>query len=307
MALHPTLARMLEIYRAGGRPRYADCSPGEARALLSASAAALGEGPQIGPVSDLAVPTRSGAVSARLYRASAPERGLVVYVHGGGWVLGAPADFDALARSLVARSGCELLMVDYRLAPEHGFPAGLEDVEDAIRWASGQRRQLAGADVPLLVAGDSAGANLATVAVTALKDEIDVALQLLIYPVADCDFTTASYQLPEGDLFLSRADMQWFYRHYAPEALWSDPRISPLRATNLEGTAPAWIAVAEYDVLRDEAVAYAERLAAAEVPVELHRYAGMGHGFVRMMNLVETADRALDDAARAIREHCRSL
>lgn len=307
MALHPTLARMLEIYRAAGRPAFAACSPEEARDLLSASAATLGEGPQIGLVSDLAVPTRSGAVPARLYRAGGPERCLVVYVHGGGWVIGALADFDALARYLVARGGCALLMVDYRLAPEHGFPAGLEDVEDAIRWASGQRWQLAGADVPLLVAGDSAGANLATVAATALKDEIDVALQLLIYPVADCDFTTASYQLPEEDLFLSRADMQWFYRHYAPEALWSDPRISPLRATSLKGAAPAWIAVAEYDVLRDEAVAYAERLATAGIPVELHRYAGMGHGFVRMMNLVDTADCALDDAATAIREHCRSL
>lgn len=307
MALHPTLARMLEIYRAAGRPAYAACSPEEARALLSASAAALGDGPQVGPVSDLAVPTRCGSVPARLYRAGGPERGLVVYVHGGGWVLGALADFDALARSLVARSGCALLMVDYRLAPEHAFPAGLEDVEDAIRWASGQRRQLAGAEVPLLVAGDSAGANLATVAATALKDDIEIALQLLIYPVADCDFTTASYRLPEEDLFLSRADMQWFYRHYAPEALWSDPRISPLRAPGLKGAAPAWIAVAEYDVLHDEAVAYAQRLAAAGVPAALHRYAGMGHGFFRMMNLVDVADRALDDAARAIREHCRSL
>lgn len=300
MALHPVLEKMLETNRNAGRPAIAACSPDEARTLLSASAVALGEGPQVGEVSDLSIPTRSGSVPGKLFRADKPEKGLIVYIHGGGWVIGALADFDALARTLVARSGCALLMVDYRLAPEHKFPAGLEDVEDAIRWAAAQRHQLIGTEATLVVAGDSAGANLATVAVTLLKNELEVALQLLIYPVADCDFETPSYRLPVEGLLLTRADMQWFYRHYAPEALWSDPRISPLRANDLKGTAPAWIAVAEYDVLHDEAVAYAERLAAAGVPVELHRYAGVGHGFARMMNFVDTADRALDDAAAAI-------
>ena len=157
MALHPTLARMLEIYCTGGRPRRGLLARGGARAAVRQRSRPGGR-PADWPGKHLAVPTRSGAVPARLYRANEPERGLVVYVHGGGWVIGTLGDFDALARSLVARSGCALLMVDYRLAPEHAFPAGLEDVEDAIRWASGQRRQLAGAGVPLLVAGDSAGA-----------------------------------------------------------------------------------------------------------------------------------------------------
>lgn len=302
MALHPVLEKMLETNRSAGRPAIASCSPDEARTLLSASAVALGEGPQVGQISDLLIPTRSGSMPGRLFRAGMQEKGLIVYIHGGGWVIGAFKDFDALARTLVARSGSALLMVDYRLAPEHKFPAGLEDVEDAIRWAAAQRHQLIGPGTRLVVAGDSAGANLATVAVTVLKNEIEIASQLLIYPVADCDFETPSYRLPAEGLFLTRDDMQWFYRHYAPPALWSDPRISPLRANDLKGAAPAWIAVAEHDVLHDEAVAYAERLTAAGVSVELHRYAGVGHGFARMMNLVDTADRALDDAASAIRK-----
>lgn len=304
MALHTILANMLETNRNSGRAPLSACSPDEARALLSSSCIALGSGPRVGSVGDLMIPTRGGSVPGRLFRAEKPEQGLIVYVHGGGWVIGALADFDALARTLVARSGCALLMVDYRLAPEHRFPAGLEDVEDTIRWAAAQRRQLIGRDAALIVAGDSAGANLATVAVTALRREIEVALQLLFYPVTDCDTDTPSYRAHGEGLFITRADMQWFYRHYAPEHLWSDPRISPLRAGDLNGAAPAWIAIAEYDVLHDEGGAYAERLAAAGVPVQLHRYAGMGHGFARMMNFVDTADRALDEAAAAIARHC---
>lgn len=305
MSLHPVLVKMLAAAREAGRPAIAACTPAHARAVLSSSCAALGAGPEVGAVSDLTVPARASPMRARLFRPDGDAQGLIVYVHGGGWVIGALPDFDALSRNLVARSGCALLLIDYRLAPEHRFPAGLEDVEDAIRWAAAQRRQLAGEDVPLVVAGDSAGANLATVAVRSMAAQVQVALQLLFYPVADCDTETRSYREHAEGLFISRADMLWFYRHYAPEQAWSDPRISPLRAKELAGSPPAWIAVAEYDVLHDEGVAYAARLEQAGVPVQLRRYEGMGHGFARMMNFVDTADRALDDAAAAIRKHCR--
>ena len=238
MPLHIVLANMLEANRNSGRPPLSACSPSEARALLSSSCVALGAGPQVGQVSDLVIPTRSGLVPGRLFRAETPEQGLIVYVHGGGWVIGALADFDALARTLVARSGCALLLIDYRLAPEHKFPAGLEDVEDAIRWTAAQRRQLIGRDAALIVAGDSAGANLATVAVNALRGEIEIALQLLFYPVTDCNTDTLSYRAHGEGLFITRADMQWFYQHYAPEQLWSDPRISPLRGVQRRGLPP---------------------------------------------------------------------
>lgn len=305
MPLHPVLFKMLQAGREAGRPAIASCTPAEARALLASSCAALGAGPEVGSVRDLTVPTRSGSIAARLFRPGGKEQGLIVYVHGGGWVLGALDDFEALSRNLTSRSACAVLLIDYRLAPEHRFPAGLEDVEDAIRWAAAHCAQLIGADVPLIVAGDSAGANLATVAVTALAAEIRVALQLLFYPVADCDTDTPSYREHGQGLFISRADMQWFYAHYAPKHQWGDPRISPLRSPDLRGAPPAWIAAAEFDVLHDEAVAYAQRLVAAGVPVRLRRFEGMGHGFARMMNFVDTADRALDEAAAEIRKHCR--
>lgn len=305
MPLHPVLLKMLQAGREAGRPAIATCTPAEARAVLASACVALGAGPEVGSVRDVEVPTRAGSITARLFRPAEDAKGLIVYVHGGGWVMGGLADFDALSRNLTARSDCAVLLIDYRLAPEHPFPAGLEDVEDAIRWAAARSGQLIGVDVPLIVAGDSAGANLATVAVTTLAAEVEVALQLLFYPVADCDMDTPSYREHAEGFFVSRADMQWFYGHYAPAEQWSDPRISPLRAKDLRGAAPAWIAVAEHDVLHDEAIAYARRLGDAGVPVRLRRFEGMGHGFARMMNYIDTADRALDEAAAEIRTHCR--
>jgi acetyl esterase len=305
MTLHRTLAGMLKAAREAGRPPFATCSPQQARDLLAASCAALGVGPEVGPIRDLEVPTRGAPIRARLYQPQTQPVGMIVYIHGGGWVLGTMDDFDALSRSIVARTNCALLLIDYRLAPEHPFPAGLEDVQDAIDWAAAHRNELVGSECCIIAAGDSAGANLATVALAG-RSRKDVALQVLFYPVVDCDTNTPSYGLPRDDLFLSREDMQWFFRHYAPSDLWPDPRISPLRAPSLAGMPPAWIATAEYDVLRDEAEAYGRRLEAEGVKVWLRRFDGMGHGFVRMMNLVEDANSAFDDVARVIAERCAS-
>jgi acetyl esterase len=295
---------MLEANRRSGRPLLSAGTAGDARALFSSTRGALGSGPSIVSAEDIRLPTRRGSIPARLFRPAQAMRGLIVYLHGGGWVVGALDDFDALARTLAARSGCALMLVDYRLAPEHSFPAGLDDVEDSIRWAAATREHLVGHAAPLIVAGDSAGANLATVAANALRGEIDISLQLLIYPVTDCAMNTASYQQHGTGLTLTTGDMRWFFGQYAPESLWSDPRIAPLRAADLSGAAPAWIATAQYDILRDEGEAYAMRLAAAGVPVELHNYAGMTHGFVRMMNVLDVADRFVTDAADAIARHC---
>jgi acetyl esterase len=300
MALHTVVAQLLEANRKAGRPRLSAGTHDEARKLFSGSRAALGSGPAIGPVTTLNIPTRSGSIPARLFQPLDPATGFIVYLHGGGWVLGALDDFDALTRTLVARSGCALVLVDYRLAPEHPFPAAIEDVEDAIRWAARSRDALFQSELPLIVAGDSAGGNLAAVAAHALHPEIKLALQVLFNPVTDCDDSTESYGMNEAELVLSRDEMQWFFGHYAPRHLWTDPRISPLRTHDMSGAPPAWIATAEYDILRDEAETYAARLSAAGVPVELRRYPGVTHGFARMMNLVDTADQSLHDAAAAI-------
>lgn len=306
-SLHPILRGMLDDARAANRPQLCEGTPAQSRALLAASCAALGTGPEIGAVSDVKIPTRSSDVTARLFGPKSVPCGLIVYVHGGGWVLGTLTDFDALSRTLVDRSGCALLLVDYRLSPEFPFPSGLEDVEDCILWASKHIEALAGNNVALVVGGDSAGANLATVAAAALRQRVPIALQLLFYPVTDCDFNTASYVAFADGLFVTRADMRWFFNHYTCEELWPDPRISPLRAADLRGYRPAWIATAEFDVLRDEGEAYAGRLACAGVKVMLRRYAGMGHGFARMMNLVEAADQAVSDAAVVIAQFCQDV
>lgn len=309
MTLHPALADLLRAVRDGGRPPFSACAPGQARTVFAAACAALGTGPEVGSVDDLDIPTRAGAVRGRLIQPpqspDTPPVGLIVYLHGGGWVVGTLDDYGAIARALVVRTGCALLMVDYRLAPEHPFPAGLQDVQDAIAWAVAHRSDFLEPGRPLIVAGDSAGANLATVALADGRAggwTRDVALQVLFYPVTDCDPNTPSYGLPEDALFLTRADMLWFFRHYAPPDHWPDPRVSPLRAPELAGLPSAWIATAEYDVLRDEGEAYARRLEASGVAVRLRRFDGMGHGFVRMMNHVAEAHAAFDDVACAIAE-----
>ncbi len=291
---------MLEAMRQAGRPQLSDGSPADARALVAAGRAPLGRGPEVGAVSELSIATRAGSIPGRLFHPLDPASGLIVYVHGGGWVAGALDDFDAMARTLVARSACALLLVDYRLAPEHPFPAGLEDTEDAIRWAHAHCAELAGREVPLVVAGDSAGGNMVAVAAMALKDQVPLALQLLFYPVTDADTDTPSYRAYGADYGLTQQDMVWFLRHYAGDHPVSDPRLAPLRSADLSGAPATWLATAEYDVLRDEGEAFAARLSASGVAVEMRRYAGLAHGFARMMNLVDTADQALTDAAAAI-------
>jgi acetyl esterase len=204
-------------------------------------------------------------------------------------------------RRLVRHSQCAVLSVDYRLAPEHPFPAGLNDAVDALIWAEANREVLLGDTVPLSVGGDSAGGNLAIAAAQSIQDRIDLAAQILFYPVTDCAMDSPSYQDFGTGLPLTRADMAWFFRHYADPTRWADPEISPQRRTSLAGTPPTWIVSAEYDVLRDEAEAYAVRLASEDVAVEFQRATGMPHGFARMANHVYEAAEVLKQAGSALR------
>lgn len=306
MPLHPVFQAALDAGKAAGRPELSSGSVAAAREAVDAGAKPLGAGPAVHDVQVVSVPGRGGAIAVHVFRPSAAPHGVIVYLHGGGWVAGSAASFEALARALAVRSGCTVLNVDYRLAPEHPFPAGLDDAHDVLRWADARRAELAHAGAPLLVGGDSAGANLATVAARELAREIPIALQLLFYPVAGHDFETESYRdLAEGQS-LTRADMRWFFGHYAPQDRWADPRISPLQA-DLAGAPPAWLALAEYDVLRSEGEAYARRLAEAGVPVQSRVWPGLAHGFARWFNLVDGASAALDDAAAAVRQVTRGV
>jgi acetyl esterase len=301
MPLHPFVEAMLKA--TAGRPAFSDGSPGDARALVAAGRAALGSGPELYKVEDITIPTRGGSLPARLLMPSAQPRGLVVYFHGGGWVVASIDDFETLGRTLAAASDCAVLLPDYRLAPEHPFPAALEDSEDVLLWAGKARASLCGSG-PLVVAGDSAGGNLATVAAASLRGRTDLALQVLIYPVTDCDFTRHSYSQHGAGLPLTARDMQWFFGHYAPQDAWQHPQVSPMRLPDPSGLPPALIVTAEYDVLADEGRAYARRLGQFDVRVEHREAAGMTHGFIRWHNLVDVAREELNAIAVRIAAAC---
>jgi acetyl esterase len=184
-------------------------------------------------VRELKIPTRGGSIGARLFLPSTKVDGMLIYLHGGGWVVGELDDYDAMARTLAKRSNCALLMPDYRLAPEHPFPAALEDAQDAILWASLRIEELAGSKVSFLIGGDSSGGNLATVAIQELGQHVPVAAQILIYPVTDSQMETSSYFSQSEEMQLTRADMQWFFSHYTPTG---GQKLSANFAASADGT-----------------------------------------------------------------------
>lgn len=302
MPMHPFIEALVERFRT--LPSLSDGTPQQGRDFIAAGRAAVGAGPQMHRTLETTIPTREGTIAARLHIPVEKPAGIVVYVHGGGWALGCIDDFDTLGRTLAAKSGCAVLLPEYRLAPEHPFPAGLHDVEDAIVHISERASDLLGAPLPIVVAGDSAGANLATVAARTLRGRTGIVLQVLVYPVTDSDFGRPSYRDHAEGLPLSRKDMEWFFGLYAPPASWSDPAIAPLLAADLAGVAPALVVTAEYDVLASEGEAYADRLAAEGVEVEFRRVPGVTHGFIRLHNLFDVADRELDLIAARIAAAC---
>lgn len=299
MPLHPFIENMLAAAREAKRPALSAGSPADARASMAASRPTLGPALPMREVRNLAIPTRSGAIDGRLLVPEGEVDGLIIYFHGGGWVIGAIDDFDTLARALAQRAGCAILLPEYRLAPEHPFPAALEDAEDTCRWARAQLESLIGKDAPIIVAGDSAGGNLAAVCANTLRGEMSFALQALLYPVVDCDLTRPSYAAYGSGLILNTPDMEWFFDHYVPRELRTNPRVSPIRETDLFGTAPALVLTAEYDVLRDEGEAYAAALSRSGVAATHHRVDGLTHGFIRLHNHVDEADEALTKVAAA--------
>jgi acetyl esterase len=246
----------------------------------------------------------AGGVPARLYRPNA-HRGLplLVYLHGGGWVIGDLESHDDLCRRLANLVGCLVLSINYRLAPEHPFPAPLEDAIVATRWAIGHAAEL-GADANrVAIGGDSAGGNLAAAVVHSGVGPLR--FQLLVYPVTDGRCSTDSYSENGSGYFLTADAMSWFYDHYLSGGVGSrtDPRVSPLLAadTAFAGQPSAFVITAEYDPLRDEGEAYAARLRDAGVSVTAQRYNGVIHGFFSMSQMIDIGATALNDAAAALR------
>ena len=263
----------------------------------------VGEGPEVAKRRGRHDSPSAGGIPARIYTPKGEVAGTVMYIHGGGWVVGSLKSFDPFCRFLTDASGCVVVSVDYRLAPEHPFPAGVDDCFTALQWVAANRQQGA-----LAIAGDSSGGNIATVVARRARDAggPEIAFQFLGCPVTDADLNNGSYRQhggPEPVLLLSRADMVWFWDLYVPnEADRANPDVSPLQADDLSGLPPAYVVVAEYDPLRDEGLAYAEKLKADGVPVTLRTYDDQPHDFQIMINFLERADECIRDAAKAMRE-----
>jgi acetyl esterase len=275
----------------------------QARAGHEAETANMsGPGEPVAEVRDLEVPTPAGAIPARLYR---PEGDgslpLVVYLHGGGWMLGSIDSFDTVVRALANASGAAVLSVGYRLAPEAPFPAGLDDCVCAVRWGAANAAELGADPNRIAIAGDSAGGNLATVVARRLRGDVDLRLQVLIYPATDAGCNTASYRDFGERYGLTAASMQRCWNVYLGGADGLHPDASPLRADDFAGSPPAFVLTAGFDPLRDEGEAYAEALRQAGVEVECHRYDGAIHGFWRWLAVAQLGRQAVEQVAGALR------
>lgn len=305
MPLDEEVRQLLALISPPGAPALHELGVEQAREGMTAMLAAQ---PEPEPVAAVENRTFPGPVDARPVRIYRPEgegpHPALVYLHGGGWVLCNLDTHDGTCRSLCNQAGCVVVSVDYRLAPEHRFPAGLEDCYAAVRWVAERSSELGVDPARIAVGGDSAGGNL-TAAVTLLARERGgprLVHQLLVYPVTDARCDTASYEANAEGYFLTREAMRWFWQHYLPsEAHGADPLASPLRARDLAGLPPATVITAEFDPLRDEGEAYARRLEEAGVPVRHRRYDGVIHGFFGMGAVLPKARDAMALAAAELR------
>ena len=275
-------------------------------ATSTATGEALGQPEEVARVDDRVLPVVEHDVPVRVYtpvEADGVDAPLLLWLHGGGWVIGDLDTADATARSLAKRSGAVVVSVDYRLAPEHRAPAALDDCQAALTWCL-ENAELLGIDpTKVAVGGDSAGGNLAAALCQRVRDEFgpQLAFQLLVYPVTDCTMDHPSYAENAEGYFLTRDTMRWFIGHYLGDLDPKDPSVSPLHAADLSGLPPALVITAEMDPLRDEGEAYAAALREAGTPAELIRYDGMIHGFVGMAAMIDDGQEALDVAAGALR------
>jgi cation diffusion facilitator CzcD-associated flavoprotein CzcO/acetyl esterase/lipase len=302
--MQPDVAMVLAFLATLGLPPMETLSADDARAMMAATAAARPPGPAVGEVTDGVIAGPSGDLPYRLYRPAGPEgpRPLVVYFHGGGWVLGDLDSDDPLCRDLCDRSGAVIVSVNYRHAPEVRFPAAALDAFAAVQWADAHAVELGGIPSSLAVAGWSAGANVAAVACQLARDAGGprISGQLLITPVVDSDMTRSSYQENADGYILTTPLMRWFWDHYADPADRDDPRAAPLHG-DLHGLPAACVVAADFDPLRDEGVAYARALEAAGVPVRLTRARGHTHTSVTMVDTVISGAPVRAEIAEALR------
>ena len=305
MGLDPQAKSLLDQIAAMGGPQLHQMSVPEARQAIAALATMQAQPPAVGEVSDRTIPGPAGEIPVRVYvpQGTAPFP-VLVYYHGGGWVIGSLDTHDATCRALANQAGCVVVSVDYRLAPEHKFPAAAEDAYAAAAWAAAHAAALRGDSSRVAIGGDSAGGNLAAAVALMARDRggPPLVFQLLVYPATDARRDTPSYVQNADGYFLTADMMQWFWNHYlARPSDGDDAYASPLRAADVSGLPPALVITAEFDPLRDEGEAYANRLREAGVSARTSRYDGMIHGFFGMGSMLDQAGVAMAEAGATLK------
>jgi acetyl esterase len=302
--LHPEAQQLLAALEEAGLPPFEHMTVPQAREAAKGFADLQGEPEEIA-TDDRTIPGPAGEIPVRVYTpAGEGPKPVIVYFHGGGWVIGDMDTVDKPVRSIANRTGAVVVSVDYRLAPEQVYPAAFDDSYAATVWVAEHAAELGGDPARVAVAGDSAGGNLAAAVSLAARDRNGPRLvaQLLIYPVTNFDFTTASYEENGEGYLLTRGTMQWFWAHYlGAQDLGKDPYACPARADDLVGLPPAFVATAEFDPLRDEGEAYAANLRSAGVAVTAKRYDGMLHGFAWTLGATPSGAALIDDLVAALR------
>jgi acetyl esterase len=304
---------LLQLLAHSGQPPIEQTTVMEARTGYDAFMLEMGgRAAPIGEMVDRTFAGPAGRLRVRIYRPAGTVARLlpaIFYFHGGGWVMGSLEGYDLVYRYFCARAGCVVVAVDYRLAPEHKFPAGIDDAVAAYRWLQAEATELGIDPARIVIAGDSAGGNVAAVAAQLLRNEArPPCLQWLIFPATDFSFDTPSYRTCGEGFMVTRAAMEWFRGHYlnGPSDI-GDPRASPLKASDLAGLPPALVYTAGFDPLRDEGQAYADRLTAAGVKTIHHEFDSLIHGFVGLRGTVQAAARAMDDMVAGLRHELAQL
>src|ERR1700716_2825120 len=304
VTLDPDAAAVYKAFQEANRPPYETVSPAEARELyLKGRVVSNPEPPELASVEPLAIPSPTGSIPARIYTPVRPRQanGLapcLVFYHGGGWVIGDLDSHDVVCRKLANEGELIVISVDYRLAPEHKFPAAVDDAIEAAKWIAANAKQLGIDAARLMVGGDSAGGNLAAVVALAARDGDGPKLagQVLIYPATDFAMKHPSHSEPETSILLTHSVIKWFCDHYRSGPADVDNwRASPARAKTLAGLPPAYVLTAGGDPLRDEGDEYAKRLKQDGVPITYRHFAGQFHGFFTMGKLLNQANIAASE------------
>ncbi len=311
MSLDPQAAEILKRIEESDGPGLGEGSPEEGREIFATTTSLLGlPAPEVEKISEVRIPGPNGEIRSKIIIPKGAEAEpeplpILIYYHGGGWVIGSPETHIGETCFYASEANCIVVVPDYRLAPEHPFPAAPQDCYAVLEWVAANARDIGGDASKIALAGDSAGGNLSAVVAQMARDKNgpDLVLQLLIYPATRMGATTQSYKDFNDGYFLTGQAMDWFFGHYLKQqGQWDDPMASPLLAKNLSNLPPAYIMTAGFDPLRDEGKAYADRLREAGVPVDYVCYEGQIHGFVSMAGALDEGKQFLREAAAVLRK-----